>query len=72
MDIVTPILTASLSRAAGFNAYMPLRIVALAARFTDLVKLSLRTIYDELVGHWRLVGIAHHRDVADRFPAWTA
>ena len=41
MEIFTNILGAfGLSGSAGLNAYIPLLVVALTARFTDLIKLK--------------------------------
>lgn len=41
MDMVTGIFSAfGLSASAGLNAYIPLLVIALIARFTDLIKLS--------------------------------
>ncbi|MBI5876978.1 MAG: DUF4126 domain-containing protein [Chloroflexi bacterium] len=48
---MTQILTAfGLSASAGLNAYIPLLIIALTARFTDWVKLS--TPFDLLTNEW--------------------
>jgi hypothetical protein len=51
MDILTNVLAAfGLSSSAGLNAYLPLLVVALAARFTNLVQ--LRAPWDALESPW--------------------
>jgi Domain of unknown function (DUF4126) len=45
-----------LSTAAGLNAYIPLLVVGLLARYTSLVQLSAP--YDVLTNPWVLLGIA--------------
>ncbi|NMC54775.1 MAG: DUF4126 domain-containing protein, partial [Chloroflexi bacterium] len=40
MDIFSIFSAFGLSASAGLNAYIPLLIVALLAKFTDLIKLS--------------------------------
>ena len=42
-----------LSASAGLNAYIPLLVVALLARFTDLVKLG--SPYDALTNEWIII-----------------
>ena len=55
MDALTGIATSfGLSTAAGLNAYLPLLIVALLARFTNLV--HLKPPYDVLTSWW-LIGV---------------
>ncbi len=55
MDILTNVLAAfGLSSSAGLNAYLPLLVVALAARFTNLV--SLRAPWDALESPW-VIGV---------------
>ncbi len=59
MDIqaITALLSAfGLSASAGLNAYIPLLIVALAARFTPLVNLSAP--YDLLTSTWVIGALA--------------
>ncbi len=52
---ITQILTAfGLSASAGLNAYIPLLIIALTARFTDWVKLS--PPFDVLTNEW-VIGV---------------
>ena len=54
MDILTNVLAAfGLSSSAGLNAYLPLLVVALAARFTSLVQ--LKSPWDALESPW-LIG----------------
>lgn len=51
MDLLTNIFSAfGLSASAGLNAYIPLLVVALLARFTDMVKLS--SPWDTLTNEW--------------------
>jgi len=51
MDILTNVLAAfGLSSSAGLNAYLPLLVVALAARFTNLVQ--LKPPWDALESPW--------------------
>ena len=51
MDILTNILAAfGLSSSAGLNAYLPLLVVALAARFTNLIQ--LKSPWDALESPW--------------------
>ena len=51
MDILSNVLAAfGLSSSAGLNAYLPLLVVALAARFTNLVQ--LRAPWDALENPW--------------------
>ena len=51
MDILTNVLAAfGLSSSAGLNAYLPLLVVALAARFTNLVQ--LKAPWDALESPW--------------------
>jgi Domain of unknown function (DUF4126) len=55
VDILTPVLTGfGLAGPAGFNAYLPLLIVALSARFTGLFKLTAP--YD-IITNWWVIGI---------------
>lgn len=59
-----------LSSAAGLNAYLPLLIVALLARFTDLVQ--LRPPWDALSSWWAigvLAALLIIEIVADKVPA---
>jgi hypothetical protein len=51
MDILTNVLAAfGLSSSAGLNAYLPLLVVALAARFTNLIQ--LKAPWDALESPW--------------------
>jgi hypothetical protein len=51
MDVITNVLSAfGLSSSAGLNAYIPLLVVALAARFTNLI--HLRPPWDTLENPW--------------------
>jgi len=55
MDILTNVLAAfGLSSSAGLNAYLPLLVVALAARFTNLVQ--LKAPWDALESPW-VIGV---------------
>jgi hypothetical protein len=59
-----------LSASAGLNAYIPLLVVALVARYTDLIKLS--PPWDTLTSPWIigvLVVLALIEFFADKFPA---
>src|SRR3972149_3689377 len=54
MDVVRWIFSAfGLSASAGLNAYIPLLVVALLARFTDLIKLS--SPWDALTNEWIII-----------------
>lgn len=71
MEIFGGILTAfGLSASAGLNAYVPLLIVALAARFTDWIQLS--SPWDALESWWvigALVLLGLVEFFADKVPA---
>jgi hypothetical protein len=55
MDILTNILAAfGLSSSAGLNAYLPLLVVALAARYTNLIQ--LKSPWDALESWW-VIGV---------------
>lgn len=55
MDALANLLSAfGLSSAAGLNAYLPLLVVALAARFTDLIQLNQP--WDVLTSWW-VIGV---------------
>jgi hypothetical protein len=57
MDAVTSIFSAfGLSSAAGLNAYLPLLIVALTARFTNLIQLN--EPWDVLASWWVIGALA--------------
>lgn len=59
-----------LSASAGLNAYIPLLVVALLARFTDL--LTLRPPWDALTSWWTigiLIVLSLVEFFADKFPA---
>ena len=54
MDIFTGIFSAfGLSASAGLNAYIPLLVVAVIARFTDLIKLA--EPWDSLTSGWVII-----------------
>ena len=65
------ILTAfGLSASAGLNAYIPLLLIALAARYTDLIQLAAP--YDHLTDGWVIVGLTallFVEALADKVPA---
>jgi glucan phosphoethanolaminetransferase (alkaline phosphatase superfamily) len=71
VEILSNILTGfGLSVSAGLNAYIPLLIVALMARFTDLIRLNAP--YDTLTNGWvigALAALALVEVVADKIPA---
>jgi len=71
MDLLTGIFSAfGLSASAGLNAYIPLLVVALLARFTNLIKLSHP--WDALTSWWvigLLVVLSVIEFFADKFPA---
>ena len=71
LAILSQILTAfGLSSASGLNAYIPLLIVALAARFTNLVHLN--PPFDILANEWvigTLVVLLAIEIVVDKIPA---
>lgn len=58
-----------LSASAGLNAYIPLLVVALMARFTDLIKLNAP--FDALTSWWiigLLIGLSLVEFLVDKFP----
>lgn len=70
MDLLNILSAFGLSASAGLNAYIPLLIVALLARFTDLIKLSQP--WDALESWWvigTLVVLSIIEFFADKFPA---
>lgn len=71
LSAIAHILTAfGLSSASGLNAYIPLLIVALTARFTDLIKLS--PPFDVLTNGWvigALVVLLAIEIIVDKIPA---
>ncbi|NOY97888.1 MAG: DUF4126 domain-containing protein [Chloroflexi bacterium] len=71
MEILTGIFSAfGLSASAGLNAYIPLLVVALLARFTDLIKLN--PPWDTLTSWWiigLLVVLGAIEFFADKVPA---
>lgn len=71
MDVLSGILTAfGLSASAGLNAYIPLLVISLLARFTDLIKLS--PPWDTLESPWiigLLVFLTLIEFFADKVPA---
>jgi hypothetical protein len=70
MDPFTGILTSfGLSSSAGLNAYLPLLIVALLSRFTDLIRLN--EPFDALESWWTiglLIVLASIEFLADKIP----
>jgi len=59
-----------LSASAGLNAYIPLLVIALLARFTDLIKLE--TPWDTLTSSWiigLLIILSLIEFFADKVPA---
>ena len=57
MDILTNVLAAfGLSGSAGLNAYLPLLVVALAARYTNLIQ--LKAPWDALESPWVIGALA--------------
>lgn len=71
MDVLTNVLAAfGLSGSAGLNAYLPLLIVALAARFTNWIE--LKAPWDALENGWVIVVLVILLGVeffADKMPA---
>lgn len=71
MELLTGIFTAfGLSASAGLNAYIPLLIVGLVARYTDLLALSKP--WDTLANPWiilLLCGLVIVEMLADKVPA---
>jgi len=71
MELLTGIFTAfGLSASAGLNAYIPLLIVGLVARYTDFLKLS--TPWDTLANPWiilMLCVLVIIEMLADKVPA---
>ncbi len=71
MDILTGIFSAfGLSASAGLNAYIPLLVVALLARFTNLIHLN--SPWDTLTSWWiigLLVVLSVIEFFADKIPA---
>ena len=71
MDLITGIFSAfGLSASAGLNAYIPLLVVALLARFTDLLKLN--PPWDSITNSWiiaLLVVLSLIEFFADKIPA---
>jgi hypothetical protein len=71
MDLLTGVMAAfGLSASAGLNAYIPLLVVSLTARFTDLITLS--EPWDALTSWWiigLLVVLSLIEFFADKFPA---
>jgi hypothetical protein len=71
MELLTGIFSAfGLSVSAGLNAYIPLLVIALLARFTDLIQLSRP--WDTLENGWiiaLLVALSLVEFFADKIPA---
>ena len=71
MDLITGIFSAfGLSASAGLNAYIPLLVVALLARFTHLIRLN--SPWDALTSWWvigLLVLLSVIEFFADKIPA---
>ena len=70
MDILGLFSAFGLSASAGLNAYIPLLVVALLARFTNL--LTLNSPWDALSSWWiigLLIALSIIEFLADKFPA---
>ena len=71
MELLTGILSAfGLSASAGLNAYIPMLVIALLGRFTDLIQLN--SPWDTLSNSWvigLLVVLSLIEFFADKFPA---
>ncbi|MBC8335032.1 MAG: DUF4126 domain-containing protein [Anaerolineales bacterium] len=71
MELLTGIFSAfGLSASAGLNAYIPLLVVSLLARFTDLIK--LQSPWDTLTSWWiigALIVLGTIEFFADKVPA---
>jgi hypothetical protein len=71
MELLTGILAAfGLSASAGLNAYIPLLIIGLVARYTNLIELG--TPWDTLTSWWvlgLLIVLSLVEFFADKFPA---
>jgi len=71
MEILTGIFTAfGLSASAGLNAYIPLLVIALLAKFTSLI--YLQSPWDTLTSWWiigLLIVLSLVEFFADKFPA---
>lgn len=71
MELLTGIFSAfGLSASAGLNAYIPLLVIALLGRFTNLI--HLQSPWDTLTNGWiigLLVALSAIEFFADKFPA---
>ena len=71
MEMLTGVMAAfGLSASAGLNAYIPLLVVSLTAKFTDLIQLS--EPWDALTSWWiigLLILLSLVEFFADKFPA---
>jgi len=71
MELLTGILAAfGLSASAGLNAYIPLLVIGLLARYTDLIELG--TPWDTLTSWWvlgLLIALSLVEFFADKVPA---
>ena len=70
MEIFNIISAFGLSSSAGLNAYIPLLVVSLLAKYTDLVKLS--STWDAMTSWWvigTLIFLLIIEIVADKIPA---
>ena len=71
MEVLTGIFTAfGLSASAGLNAYIPLLVVALLSKYTDLIKLT--PPWDALESWWiigLLIVLVSIEFFADKVPA---
>lgn len=71
MELLTGVMAAfGLSASAGLNAYIPLLVISLAARFTDLIQLS--EPWDALTSWWiigLLIFLSLIEFFADKVPA---
>jgi hypothetical protein len=71
MELLTGVMAAfGLSASAGLNAYIPLLVISLTARYTDLIQLS--SPWDALTSWWiigLLIVLSLVEFFADKFPA---
>lgn len=71
MELLTGVMAAfGLSASAGLNAYIPLLVISLTARYTDLIQLS--SPWDALTSWWiigLLIGLSLIEFFADKVPA---
>jgi hypothetical protein len=70
MDIINIFSAFGLSASAGLNAYIPLLVVSLLARYTNLI--TLKAPWDAMTSWWFigvLIGLSVIELVADKVPA---